>query len=451
MARHNLLPVYRTIMRGLGWFATPFLHWRLGRGKEDAARLRERTGFAGRARPAGRLAWLHGASVGEAISLLPLVQQLTARGLNVLVTTGTVSSARILAQRLGPGALHQYIPLDVPRFVDRFLAHWQPDIALVAESEIWPNLFHAVERAGVPLIMVNAKLSGRSYARWQKLAGSISALLEKVDMCLAQTQEDGSRLLRLGAPRVRVAGNLKYDVPALPADNAEVASLAAAIGSRPVWLAASTHPGEETIIAQVHLALQASTPRLLTMIAPRHVDRAEQLTQELQALGLRVGRRSQNAEIDEQIDIYLADTMGEMGLFYRLANIVLVGKSLECGQPRSGDGQNPIEPAKLGSAILHGPHVSNFAEVYKSLDEDEGGLCVDTTQALTQALESLLADRARLRIMARKAQETVSLYGGATDRIMQAIEPYLMHMMVEGGRLDGPDNDPVLGSAIKER
>lgn len=427
IASLNLVPVYRLLMRALGLVTLPFLHWRLARGKEEAERLQEKLGLPGRKRPPGRLAWLHGASVGEALALLPLVERLVACGLNVLVTTGTVSSARILAARLGPGAMHQYAPLDVPRFVSRFLTHWQPDIALVAESEIWPNQYAALRHAKIPLIMVNARLSQRSYLRWQQFAGTIAATLANVDICLAQTSEDGERLRYLGARHVEIAGNLKYDVPALPADNGEVAALAAAIGARPVWLAASTHPGEEAIVAEVHKSMRQRVPGLLTLMAPRHIDRADALVQQLKAMNLTIAQRSQNAVITPLTDIYLADTMGEMGLLYRLANIVLVGKSLDCGLAKSGGGQNPIEPAKLGNAILHGPHVANFTEAYARLDAGGGGLCIHDNTQLTEALAELLSERNRLRAMARAAQETMAQLGGATDHIMKVIDPYLAH------------------------
>ena len=429
----TLLPLYRFGMRGFGFVAMPFLHWRLARGKEEAGRLSEKTGLAGKARPPGQLAWLHGASVGESIALLPLVERLVQRGLNVLVTTGTVSSARILGERLGPGALHQYMPLDVPRFLSRFLDHWQPDIVLVAESEIWPNLFADVDRAGVPLVLVSARLSQRSYGRWQKFATSIRTILRQVDLCMAQTQEDAERLQHLGAPRVQVSGNLKYDVPALPADNGEVASLAAAIGGRPVWLAASTHAGEEMVIGRVHLALRQRFPELLTIIAPRHAPRALAVGQALEREGLVVSLRSRQAEPDERTDIFLADTMGEMGLFYRLTNIVFVGKSLECNGAHAGGGQNPIEPAKLGNAILHGPLTGNFGEVFAGLDAAGGGIEVEGASDLAQVLGDLLDDRVRLRAVARKAQETVGRLGGACDKIMHALEPWLMQMQLTAG------------------
>ena len=426
-----LLALYRVFAQCLGLFARFFLGWRLVRGKEEAGRWAEKTGMPGKARPPGCLAWLHGASVGEALALLPLVERLTRRGFTVLLTTGTVSSARIMHGRLGAGALHQYAPLDVPRFVARFLDHWRPDIVMVAESEIWPNTLCEVDRRNIPLVLVNARISVRSFTRWQRLPATIMALLGRIDLCLAQTQEDGTRLLRLGAPRVQISGNLKYDVPAAPVDSVALARLVADIGSRPVWLAVSTHPGEESVIGDAHLALLTRFPALLTLIVPRHAGRGPQIADQLMRKGLDVQLRSHAHGIGPDTHVYIADTMGETGLFYRLSNVVFVGKSLAAGHPRSTGGQNPIEPAKLGAAILHGPHVANFANVYAGLDAAHGGAIVTDAATLAQALRVMLCETGRLREMARAAQETVAGLGGATDRIMAAIEPYLLQIMLD--------------------
>ncbi len=421
------LALYRFTATAFGPLAPAMLAWRRGRGKEDGARLGERLGRPSLARPKGRLAWLHGASVGESLSLLPLIERLIARGLPVLVTTGTVSSARILAQRLPPGARHQFAPLDVPGFLRRFLDHWRPDIALIAESELWPNALCAIKARGVPLMLVNARLSRRSFRRWRVLPRTIASLLERIDLILAQTREDGVRLERLGAPRVQIAGNLKYDVPAPPVDPARLAELTAAIGARPVWLAASTHPDEEAILIDAHRRLAASEPSLLTIIAPRHADRGAAIATAAATRGVRAARRSHGRAIDAGVALYIADTMGELGLFYRVCGVVFLGKSLG-GQ---GGGQNPIEPAKLGAALLHGPAVTNFAEAYAAIDAAAGALPVADASALSAALAGLFADPARTRRMARAAGETVERLGGATNAVMQAIEPFLMQMQLD--------------------
>jgi 3-deoxy-D-manno-octulosonic-acid transferase len=419
-----------TLYRGLTHLATPLgpavLNWRKKRGKEDARRMGERLGHAGIARPKGPLAWLHGASVGEALALLPLVDALRAKSFNVLITTGTVSSAHILAQRLPAGAIHQFVPLDFPKCVTRFLDHWRPDLAMIAESEIWPNLIMGVTDRSIPLVMVNARLSERSFRRWQTMPSFISSLLKRVDLCLAQTRDDAARLMMLGAPRVQVAGNLKYDAPAPPADSTKLAELTALIGPRPVWVAASTHAGEEEIILAVHRHLVRRFPDLLTIIVPRHANRGGEIAALAAANGIDTVLRSRGEYPVAERGVYIADTMGELGLFYRVASLIYVGKSLG-----AEGGQNPIEPAKLGSTILHGPNVANFAEVYDMLDSTGAAIMVADADTLARTLAHLMSDTAALRRMARAAAEAVENLGGAASNVMQALEPWIVHLRME--------------------
>lgn len=420
------LRLYRAGMALAEPAAAIVLAVRQRRGKEDGTRLSERRGHPGRPRPAGRLAWLHGASVGETISLVPIVERLTRRGFTVLVTSGTVTSAGLLARRLPPGAVHQFVPLDVPRYLRRFLDYWHPDLVLVAESELWPNMIVEVADRGIPLVMVNGRLSERSFRRWQKLPQTAHALLERFDLCLAQSPADAERIARLGAPRVMSVGNLKFDGPAPPADATTLATLNGLIAGRPVWVAASTHAGEEEQIAAVHRALMQRFPGLLTIVAPRHPERGEDVCAAARAAGLTSAQRSRGLLPDRATDIYVADTIGELGLFYRLAPVVFVGGSLI---PHGG--QNPIEPAKLATALLHGPHVHNFADVYAAIDRAEGALPVTDARELAYGLAALLADAARVRRMARAAATTVEALGGAVERTMRAIEPYILQMHLD--------------------
>lgn len=397
------------------------LYWRQRKGREDKTRLGERQGHPSRQRPKGHLIWVHGASIGETLALLPVVERLTQRGLSVLVTSGTRTSASLISRRLPPGAVHQFVPLDVPRYVRRFLDHWQPDLALVAESEIWPNTVMTLDERNIPLVLVNGRMSDRSFQRWQKLPRIIGALLERFALCLAQTQDDAERLARLGAPRVVMTGNLKFDAAPPPADPRVVAHLSGLIAGRPVWLAASTHPGEEATIIAVHRALAKRHPHLLTIIAPRHPHRGPEVAAIAAQAGLRAGRRSQGIHPDRATDVYVADTVGEMGLFYRLSPIVVMGGSLV-----AHGGQNPIEPAKLGSAILHGPHVHNFEDVYAAIDLARGALMVKDGATLARAVSELLTNTALTRDMARAAGESVQALGGAVERTMQSIEPFIV-------------------------
>lgn len=415
------LLVYRgaTVLLELG--AGFFLRARMRRGKEDPARLSERLGKASRTRPSGPLVWVHGASVGEGLALLPLIEGFVARGFPVLVTTGTVTSARVLAARLPTGAFHQFMPLDGPRAARRFVRQWRPIVACFVESDLWPNLLSETKRHGIPTALVNARMSDRSFARWRMLPALIGPLLRSFDLILAQTEADAARLAHLSGQHVLCAGNLKFDVAPPPAHPAALDALLNATAGRTVWVAASTHAGEDETCCGVHRDLKAEIPGLLTVIVPRKTDRGPALLAYAASLGLSAAARSGAQSITPGTDLYIADTMGELGLFYRLHTAVFVGKSLVAG----GGGQNPIEAAKLGNAILHGPHTSNFTEVYATLDLLGGGVLVDDPTALTQAVGMLLVDRTRLDAIAERATQAVAGCEGATTRALAALEPYL--------------------------
>ena len=319
----------------------------------------------------------------------------------------------------------------MPRFVRRFLDHWQPDIVIFAESELWPNFISTVHRREVPLILVNARLSPRSFARWQKVPALIARLLSGIDMVLAQTADDAARLMQLGAARVLVTGNLKFDSPAPPVHAEDLAYLTGLIGTRPLWVAASTHPGEEEIVLEVHQQLSQRFANLLTVIVPRHPQRGPDILKLAEAHKLRGALRSAGGQPMRDIQIYVADTMGELGLFYRLTGLIFMGGSLV---PRGG--QNPIEPAKLGSAILYGPYVHNFSEVYQILSESHGAVPVNDTAELANVLTKLLSDVGKFRTMARAAFDAVEQRAGATRNVMRAIEPYIVQMRFDRNRMD---------------
>ncbi len=405
------------------------LRWRAARGKEVAERLGERRG-EGAARPAGRLLWLHAASVGETLSLLPLLKALTARApdLSVLVTTGTVTAAALLAQRLPPALAgrveHRFAPLDVPRWVERFLAGWRPDAGALVESELWPNLIRAARRRGVPLALVNARLSERSARRWRRWApGLAREMLSAFSPVLAQTPADAARLGALGARLALCLGNLKDAAPPLPADPAELARLRDAAAGRPVFLAASTHPGEEAVVLEAHRRAAARVPGLLTVIAPRHPHRGPAVAAE--ARGLAVARRAAGEAPGAGTAVYVADTLGELGLLYRLAGVCLVGGSLV---PHGG--QNPQEPARLGCPILLGPHTANFAEPVARLLAAGGALRVegnDPAGALASLVVGMLSNPDRARAMAEAAAATVAaaedLPGRVADALLRSLPP----------------------------
>lgn len=338
------------------------LRRRVARGKEIAARLPEREGIEAAPRPPGRLVWVHAASVGETQSVLPLLGELLGRGLGVLLTTGTVTSFRLLEERraaLGLDAvLHRFVPLDVPRWAARFVGHWRPEAAVFVESELWPNTIAACRARGVPLMLVNARMSARSLRGWRRAPGFAGQVLGAFARIHPQSAVDAERLAALGGRAIDVPGNLKLAAPPLPADAAELARLRGVLAGCPVWLAASTHLGEEEVAAAVHASLLPAHPGLVTIVAPRHPERGAGLGR-----ALRAPRRGAG-EDPVAGRVWLADTLGELGLLYRLAPIVFVGRSLV-----GRGGQNPLEPARLGCALATGPHTGNFEEPVRRLVE----------------------------------------------------------------------------------
>ncbi len=422
------LRAYGRLTALLGPAAPLLARSRLKRGKEDPERVQERRGFATEDRPPGRLIWLHGASVGELLSIIPLVERLQARDVTVLVTTVTRTAAALAARRLPAGAIHQFMPWDVPVFIERFLNHWQPDLAIFAESELWPNLILRTTARGTPLIQVNGRMSERSFRGWQRVPRSIKALFSRFELCLMQTVDDARRVEALGAPRVSTTGNLKFDVPAPEAEPEPAMALAGAIGRRPVFLAASTHPGEDEIVLEAHRMMAPRLSNLLTIIAPRHPERGDAISALAEAAGLQACQRSRGELPKSRHAVYVADTLGEMGLFYRAAPVAFLGGSLI----RHG-GQTPIEPGKLGAAILHGPHVFNFAAVYAALAENQAARQVADAGELASAALLLLTDQ-RERLRQREAAgDTVASLGGALERTLAAIEPYFLSLAVRGG------------------
>jgi len=406
--------------------APRLLMWRLKRGKENPTRLAERYGEASLPRPAGPLIWIHGASVGEMLAVIPLIERLRATNFTVLMTSGTVTSAALAERRLPAGALHQFIPLDAPRFVGRFLDHWRPDLALFVESDLWPNLIIDCADRDIPMILVNGRVSERSFRRWRFLPRAIAALLGRFDLCLAQSSADAQRYGALGAPRISNIGNLKLDVPAPPADPPTLSRLSGIVVTRSVIAAASTHASEENEIIAAHRRLRARYPTLLTIIAPRHPERGPGIAEAAKGAGLSVALRSRGDWPKPDVDVFVADTLGELGLIYRLSPIVFMGGSLA-----SRGGQNPIEAIRLGAAIVHGPHVWNFAEIYATLDAAHGAKLVADEDALTNCLAGWLANPAARKAAADAAAATVEKLGGALDRTLTALEPYLMQLRLE--------------------
>jgi 3-deoxy-D-manno-octulosonic-acid transferase len=422
------LRVYRKLSSAVAPLTPALIKRRLKQGKEDPARIGERRGVSPDIRPHGPLVWIHGASVGEVLAAAGLIEKLRALNIRILLTSGTVTSAAVVAKRFPADIIHQYVPYDSPRYVARFLDHWRPSLALFIESDLWPNLILSSAARRLPMVLINGRMSQRSFPRWRRVAGTISALLGRFDACLAQSPVDAERFAALGSRNVITTGNLKLDVPAPPVDPARLERLMAVTRGRPIIVAASTHPGEEEILLEAHRALAGIFPTLLTVIVPRHPHRGEAVGRTVIAFGLHGSLRSHEDLPTATTDIYVADTMGELGLFYRLAPIVFMGGSLvEHG------GQNPIEAVKLGASVVHGPHVYNFTDIYAALDAAGGARRADTREALVKQLGQLLADPAAREASVAAAERVIEQLGGALDSTLAALEPYLLQLRLEMG------------------
>lgn len=412
--------------RVAGYLATPLINRKLRQrakiGKEDSKRIGERLGRASKPRPVGPLVWVHAASVGESLAAYNLIERIHELypALQFLLTTGTVTSANLVGPQLPPFVIHQFAPVDLPSVSRRFLDQWNPDAALFLESEFWPNLLLGLARRSIPSVLVNGRVSPDSHAKWSTLRPVISDLLSRFEICLAQSARDADFLLDLGARSVFTTGNIKDAAPPLSVDESVLRNAQSAIGERPCWVAASTHPGEETIVAQTHLALTRQIPDLLTIIVPRHQERGPAILHSLEEGGVQVALRSRGDEIDRDTSVYLADTMGEMGLWYRLCQIVFVGGSLvERG------GQNPLEPARLSCALLFGPNMSNFEEISSDLVSCGAARRVSSSAELEGMLRELLLGPESCRAMLLAALDYSAKGGSAMSATMTHLEPVL--------------------------
>jgi 3-deoxy-D-manno-octulosonic-acid transferase len=404
-------------------FIARYMKRRLAEGKEDPDRFPERHGKPGLPRPDGPLVWIHAASNGEAMSALPLINRILARDPagHVLLTTGTVTSARLMADKLPTRAIHQFIPVDRSAWVKSFLAHWRPDAGIWVESEFWPALIWEMRAAGKPVALVNGRISKRSLARWRQIPGIAADLLAGFSPCLAQSPDDADHLRDLGARDADYVGNLKLSVPPLSVDEATLTTDHDALGARPVWVAASTHPGEEDIIADAHEILRKTVPDVITILVPRHPKRGAEITERLAKRGLTVAQRSLGQAITDGTDILVADTVGELGLFFRLARIAFIGGSLRGNH----GGHNPIEAARLGCAPLYGPDMSNFSIVAADLDAAKGAITVKDAQDLASQVAHLLTDEQARSQLVDAAQRVAGEGEGAADRVLARLEAIL--------------------------
>lgn len=420
-----MLKIYKSVMSTAAPALDFILNKRLQGGKEDAVRIAERKGVPGKNRPQNPLIWLHAASVGEAQSALIMIESLLKKNdtLGILVTTGTLTSAAMMEKNLPARAFHQFYPLDHPAWVKTFLDHWRPDLVLWMESELWPNMLLEIKTRNIPAALINARLSEKSYKRWKLLGGAAEKLLDTFSLILAQTEEDEKSYRALKARTVITTGNLKYSASALPYDQKALDDLSAMTTNRPLWLYASTHDGEEDMACRIHQILKNTMPDLLTVLVPRHPERREDILNTCNAHSLAARLRGQNHELPHNDDdIYIADTLGELGIFYRLAPVTCIGRSFSRD---GGGGHNPIEAAQLNCAILSGPNVQYQRKIFDEMQNAQAVTIVKDEIKFTEALRNLLNDPSARQKLQTNALNFSKQKSHVIDTVMQNLEPLL--------------------------
>ncbi|MBI1252400.1 MAG: 3-deoxy-D-manno-octulosonic acid transferase [Alphaproteobacteria bacterium] len=407
------LGLYQALATALGPFAGLWLRARVRRGKEDAGRIGERMGRASVARPQGRLLWLHAASVGEMGVARTLIDAVSAQEeLSFLLTTGTRTSADLFAKQPLPRTIHHFVPLDHPRFVSAFLEHWRPDLGVLIESELWPNLIRAARGRGVPLALVNARMNADTLARWRRTPDSARALLGCFDVIFAADQRTAEGLSALSGSSVACIGSLKLAARTSPATLADGDALTRMLRGRPAWLAASTHPGEDEIALAAHAQMRARMPDALLMLAPRHPERGEAVAN----LAGGAPRRSLGDPIGDAA-VYVVDTMGELSAFYGQCRVALVCGSL---LPHL-TGHNPVEPALAGCAIVSGPHVASFSDLFDALHEAGGAWTVSMANDISGAVQTLLSDETQRQRLTQAAARVSRQGGPALETTVAAL------------------------------
>jgi 3-deoxy-D-manno-octulosonic-acid transferase len=415
-----LLAMYGFAGRVMIPFIPIWLNRRAEHGLEDRDRRQERFGIASEPRPDEPVIWVHAASVGETNAVLPLIARLAEAGWFVVLTTITVTGATTAARNPPEGVLHQFAPVDIVPFVARFLDHWRPHLALFVESEVWPVITDQLSRRSVPHVIVNARMSDRSFRRWRFLGSAPRRVFSRITLALTQSEEDARRLKRLGVRDAKAVGNLKFDMEPPGADAEKLAALRRALGNRPFFLAASTHPGEDEIIADTHQILAERYPGLITAIVPRHPVRGPDIAAMVAKRGIPHWLRSKDAGLSAEGGILIADTLGELGLFYRLTDVAFIGGSLV-----PAGGHNPAEPVALAAAIVSGPLTGNFAAIYDALEAAGGAVSAVTPEEIAGTVAGLFDDPAALREQTKAAEAAMATFTGALDRTLAALEPYL--------------------------
>ncbi len=423
MKRSLLLKSYFFFTRNTDFLFKKLISYRVKKGKEDPIRLSERMGVPSASRPANKLIWFHTASVGELLSICELISYVGKKDKTVefLITSGSRTSAEIIATRMPKRCRHQYVPIDTLKATKAFLDHWKPDLAIWVESEFWPRLLLETKARGVPIGLVNARLSKKSFDRWKIFKNSAYNLLKVFDFIFVQDEATLRYIQVLGSNNLNIKGifSLKEEARELPFNSAIFKKLANMVSNRNTWVAASTHYGEEEIVADCHKMLRSLDPKVLLILVPRHPDRWLEIKKLLVKKGFEVAVRSNNDEINDDTQIYLANTVGELGLWYRITNKCFIGGSIV----KIG-GHNPFEAIVLNTAIVHGPNTYNFKEIYGKLNKNSASIVVNNSEELFFALKDLMLTE-KATNLASRALKITHVRNGFTEKVAKEILAYL--------------------------
>ena len=379
--------LYQILISILLIFSPLIISFRILKGKEDKKRFKEKFCFPSKKRVTGNLIWFHGSSVGELLSILPLVYELEKNQSirQILITSSTLSSAEIFKKFKFRKTIHQFFPIDSILYSYKFLNYWKPTIAIFVESEIWPSIFKVLNKKNTPLLLLNARVTKKTFNKWNYIKNFSNSVFKNISKAYPQNSETLNYLKKLNVSKIKIMGNLKFinneQDKLIKLDTTLLKNLK----NRKIWCASSTHLGEEIICSKVHLNLKKKYKNLLTIIIPRHIHRVNKIFQEINDLKLNVVLHSSGPKKLKNADIYLVDTYGETKKFYDCSDVVFMGKSLA-----GKGGQNPLEPARSGAAVLHGPNIDNFSDIYRLLEKLKITYKVNGETSLRNLLNKLI-------------------------------------------------------------
>lgn len=416
--------LYRILTIVLSPIIDTYLFIRKIKGKEDKERFIERFGYPTIKRPRGKIIWFHAASVGESNAILPVIKEFLRRykdkKATVLFTSGTTTSAQLIKGKIqGYNVIHQYVPMDKYFVIKRFLKYWKPTVLLMVESEFWPNLVTMTRKNGCKIAVINGKITPKSFNEWSKRPVLKRQVFDCIDFCFPQTKDDEIRFLKLGIQNMEYMGNLKFDVPVLQAAPRDVRDFGNLFKGRKTWLASCTHDAEEEKVAKIHMNLKKKHSNLITIIVLRHPKRSSKVYKMLTNMGLKVSRKSKNDKIEKDTDIYICDLLGGMGVYYKVCDIVLM-----CGSLIDGiGGHSPVEPAKLGCAIITGPYVHSNTSLFTELKKSDACIIsTDKVKDLTKEIDNLLSNESRKNELRQNAYNISMSIKNISKKIVDKIE-----------------------------